>query len=187
MFSQEYLEAYRRIRAPDSLRNRIQSDCAAPHSSIGSKKSPYLKYVSTWGAIAAVLLLVINLSVVGFSGDPNADIFYGGTDLFQEPVVANTLSPAPRQQSSYRVVSLSLVLDGAATLEASTGVLSFTEDDDVDTASGGQRIHLQDDAYLLWLLPEGTGPQTLTLVSGFHKTVYVFSIDHTGEITFTRK
>ncbi len=181
MFESDQIEAYRSIKAPDSLRERVLQE-AEMHSS----KPRIVPILCTAALTAAALLLVVGLQ----SPDKTQSIRMNGITLTEEgtPVTESNPGIAPANARSADTIRVPLTIALPAEVTVSDGTLCFPEES--REVQSGVSVELEENAQLEWcisaaqrsdsysiLLVDGTGSSELTLVYDSAAAIWMISCE----------
>ncbi len=170
MFDQKEIEAYRKITAPDTLRDKVMSSCA----DTAPRKNAPLFYMKRISAIAACFVLVAVLSVFAAQNFGGYSVAIASGELPRERSVAYdpASEPAPlaiAREADEAVITLSI--DGRCELTVSDGTLYLADEENGELTDHGPRCEVGGETLVHWTVRADDKTQTFEMtVRGTFKT-----------------
>ncbi len=181
MINKKEIDAYRSIKAPDSLRQRVLSEDKEKNKRISST-------VRMCYALAATLLVLV--VVFAFLPDAETSLYYADTIVDNEAIVlmptSNRARIAPVSIVETQELPLYFEADKKTTVTVSDGELILVGKNKRESV--GQSITFNSDTELLWLTDLSiTAPHTLKLKTGSKTSSYCISQNKENQWVFTKK
>lgn len=182
MFDDKMTGAYRSIKAPESLRERVlSSECDVRPFKV--KRKPYMKTLA-----AAAACIMLSAAAFGYSFAPGARAeIYGAAMKSGESIAVEELSAAPfslaRKDGAESVeVPFELKLSGKAEVSVSYGRVFVGDDESGELADCGNETLIRGNTSLCWraeAVPEG---EPLFLTVKIRAKKLVFRLEFNAEI-----
>ena len=179
MFEQKEIQAYRSIKAPSELKNRITADCEAENVR-GIRKIggafPMHGFVRSLSAVAACFALAVAIFSLTRMNTELVTLSYGGSAVTAEGVAIS--APTAFADSMAREITplgieLAFDIRGEATITVSGGCLYIVSADGTETISLGNEVTITGDTVLWWTVEDGEGEFLLTVAADDEQTVFV--------------
>lgn len=150
MIDQESIEAYKSIKAPESLKERV---LAFDQTEGKGKKNA--RFIRTFASIAACLVLFAGVSVTMLRNQQDQGIFLDGQQIGTTPV---QVTGEENQFARLRMldgITIQLVVKEDATLEVTEGRLQVDTKEDYLIPKESP-VHVVEDTNFYWTLEEGS-------------------------------
>ena len=179
MFEQKEIQAYRSIKAPSELKNRITADCEAENVR-GIRKIggafPMQGFVRSLSAVAACFVLAVAIFSLTRMNTELVTLSYEGSAVTTEGVAIS--APTAFADSMAREITpsgIELAFDvrGDATITVSGGCLYIASADGTDTISLGNAVAITGDTVLWWTVDGDEDKFLLTVTADDKQTVFV--------------
>ena len=166
MFDERRINAYKFIKAPPQLREKVLEQRAVSRRKTAGRKQMV--------SIAAGLLLIVGITAAVYGGRGGMAITMDGAAVTENGVaLADTQSDPMIRMAAVEpmMVPLELELGEEATITCTAGEL-FVEEDDASLVSVGTSCSVQGEVRASWEIPAGDTAQTYTMtISGEKESV----------------
>lgn len=183
MFEQKEIQAYRSIKAPSELKNRITADCEAEHVR-GTRKIggafPMHGFVRSLSAVAACFVLAVAIFSLTRMNTEFVTLSYEGTTLTGAKTVVGkpaTLSDSMAREITPMGIRLAFDTKGEAEITVSGGCLYAVSKDGEEILTLGGETVITEDTVLWWAVIEGSGNYELTVDADGKQTVFVLELN----------
>ena len=183
MFEQKEIQAYRSIKAPSELKNRITADCEAENAR-GIRKIggafPMHGFVRSLSAVAACFVLAVAIFSLARMNTEFVTLSYEGTTVTADAVAVampTALAGSMAREITPSGIELSFDVRGEATVTVSGGCLYTVSADGAEILSLGSETAITEDSVLWWTV-DGEGDEFLLTVTADDKqTVFVLELN----------
>lgn len=183
MFEQKDIEAYRSIKAPSELKNRITADCEAERTR-GIRKIggafPMQGLVRSLSAVAACLVLAVAIFSLTRMNTEFVTLSYEGMTLTDAKTVVSkpaTFSDPMAREVTPMGIRLAFDTKGEAGITVTGGCLYAVSEDGEEILTLGSETEITEDTVLWWAVIEGSGNYELTVDADGKQTVFVLELN----------
>ena len=183
MFDQKEIEAYRSIKAPSALKNRITADCEAERTrgkrNIGGA-FPTQGLLRSLSAVAACFVLAVAIFSLTRMNTEFVTLSYEGTTLTDAKTVVSqpaVLSDSMAREITPMGIRLAFDTKGEAKITVSGGCLYAMSENGEEIVSLGSETEITEDTVLWWAVVEGLGNYELTVNANDKQTVFVLELN----------
>ena len=179
MFEQKEIQAYRSIKAPSELKNRITADCEAENVR-GIRKIggafPMHGFVRSLSAVAACFVFAVTIFSLTRMNTGFVTLSYEGTKVTTEGIAVS--APTAFADSMAREITpsgieLAFDVKGEATVTVSGGCLYTVSEDGNEIVPLGSEATITGDTVLWWTVEDEEGQFLLTVAADDKQTVFV--------------
>ena len=181
MFEQRDIQAYRNIKAPSELKQKITADCIAGNArgnrNIGGA-FPMQRFVRSFSAVAACFVLAVAIFSLTRMNTQFASVSYDGATITDSKTAisqATALSVAGARTVEPSGIPLSFDVRGKASITVSGGSLCAVSGNEI--VSLGSETEISDDAELWWSVDEGFGQYEMTVTADGKQTVFILELN----------
>lgn len=182
MIDKKSIEAYRHIKAPEPLRDRVLAVNIEKEQEPRHKRPVFLKTVAS---VAACLILVAGISVPMLQNQQKQGLFLNGSKIGSSPAAvtreANDFALARMQQGTTILLDLK---EHAATVMVSDGTLQVRSKKD-ELQNEGKTVTVEGEARLNWLIEEAVQAD-LTVTTKKAVKIYEMYQDEASEKYYIR-
>lgn len=179
MIDEKSLEAYSRIKAPESLRDRvIQLDAAK------EKDKTKVKILRAVVSVAACLVLVAGVSVPMMRSHPSSGIFLEGKQIGTSPVLLSESDEEIALARMHQSITIPIKVGEQATVKVTEGCLQLSEVEEV-LADKDEAIQIEANTKVNWILDDAK-QAVLTVTTKKSKQSYVMYQDETSKQYYIR-
>ena len=179
MFEQKEIQAYRSIKAPSELKNRITADCEAENVR-GLRKIggafPMHGFVRTLSAAAACFARAVAIFSLTRMNTEFVTLSYEGTTVTADAVAVampTALAGSMAREITPSGIELAFDVRGEATVTVSGGCLYTVSADGAEILSLGSETAITEDSVLWWTVDGDEGEFLLTVTADDKQTVFV--------------
>lgn len=183
MFEQKEIQAYRSIKAPSELKNRITADCEAKNvrgvRNIGGA-FPMHGFVRSLSAVAACFALAVAIFSLARMNTEFVTLSYEGTTVTADAVAVampTALAGSMAREITPSGIELSFDVRGEATVTVSGGCLYTMSADGAEIFSLGSETAITEDSVLWWTVDGDEGEFLLTVTADGKQTVFVLELN----------
>ena len=179
MINRKDIDAYLNIKAPDSIKERLQSQ-------INEDDRRNSKLSLSFYALAASLIIVA--AAILFIPISHAELYFEGNEIKGEVTVSNYSARAARTIDASVDMTLEIPLEvkvtGKSKVSVSTGEIKLSDSED-----GKKTVSVKGRESIIWVLPLDalTENATFTVEKGGKKLIYSISQDNETGKTVLRK
>ncbi len=179
MFEQKEIQAYRSIKAPSELKNRITADCEAENVR-GIRKIggafPMHGFVRSLSAVAACCVLAVAIFSLTRMNTEFVTLSYEGSAVTAEGIavsVPTAFADSMAREITPSGIELALDVRGDATVTVSGGCLYTVSEDGTEILSLGSETTITGDTVLWWTVEGDEDEFLLTVTADDKQTVFV--------------
>ena len=183
MFEQKEIQAYRSIKAPSELKNRITADCEAKNvrgaRNIGGA-FPMHGFVRSLSAVAACFALAVAIFSLTRMNTGFVTLSYEGTKVTADGTAVampTAFADSMAREITPSGIELAFDVKGEATVTVSGGCLYTVSADGAEILSLGSETAITEDSVLWWTVDGDEGEFLLTVTADGKQTVFVLELN----------
>lgn len=174
MIDEKSLEAYSRIKAPESLKDRVLALDTAKE-----KDKPKVKILRVAVSVAACLVLVAGVSVPMMHNQLSRVIFVEGKQIGMNPVLISESDDGVSLARMHQSITIPIKVGEQATVKVTEGCLQLSEVEEV-LADKDEAIQIEANTKVNWILDDAK-QAVLTVTTKKTKQYYEMYQDETSK------